>query len=135
MDVNYLISEYAKNPINNYEMKDFTIFQDQWNSICWDNIRVFLKIDDNWKIVDYSYTGEVAMITRAASSYLAELIIGRSIDDVLARDYDFMIQNWFQVSPRRKRAAVIAILAARNAIHKLKWDNKKDSFDELIEEY
>lgn len=43
-----------------------------------------------------------------------------------------MEDNDFIVSPRRKRAAVIAILAARNAIHTYQKDNITDTFDELI---
>jgi len=61
------------------------------------------------------------------------LIIGKELSEVLTRDYQTMLDNGFEVSPRRKRAAVIAILAARNAIHIYKADNKVDSFDDLIE--
>jgi len=45
-----------------------------------------------------------------------------------------MISQGFQVSPRRKRAAVIAIMAARNAIHNYLKDNKVDEFADLIED-
>lgn len=45
-----------------------------------------------------------------------------------------MVDQGFEVSPRRKRAAVIAILATRNAIHEYLKDNQKDTFDELIED-
>jgi len=45
-----------------------------------------------------------------------------------------MVEHGFEVSPRRKRAAVIAILATRNAIHEYLKDNKKDVFDDIIED-
>lgn len=45
-----------------------------------------------------------------------------------------MIDHGFEVSPRRKRAAVIAIMATRNAIHKYLKDSKEDVFDDLIED-
>jgi hypothetical protein len=44
-----------------------------------------------------------------------------------------MLDNGFEVSTRRKRAAVIAILATRNAIHTHLKDNKTDTFDDLID--
>jgi Tfp pilus assembly pilus retraction ATPase PilT len=45
-----------------------------------------------------------------------------------------MRDKWFQASPRRKRAVVIAIMAARNAIHNYLKDGKTDTFDDLIED-
>lgn len=45
-----------------------------------------------------------------------------------------MVDHGFEVSPRRKRAAVIAMLATRNAIHEHLKDSKKDVFDDLIED-
>lgn len=127
-----LIKEYSKNPINNFKMKDASIHQHEGNFICWDDIVVYLKIEDN-KIKEYSFDGNCSAITTAGASYLSELIVGKSITDILTWNYQTMLDNWFEVSPRRKRAAVIAILAARNAIHAYLKDGKTDSFDDLIE--
>jgi len=113
-------------------MKDATIHQHEGNFICWDDIVVYLKID-NEKVETYSFDGNCSTITTAGASYLSELIIGKDIKEILTRDYKTMIKAWFEVSPRRQRAAVIAILAARNAIHNYLKDNKVDTFDDLIE--
>jgi hypothetical protein len=45
-----------------------------------------------------------------------------------------MVDRWFEVSPRRKRAWVIAILATRNAIHKHINDGQNDTFDDIIDD-
>jgi len=45
-----------------------------------------------------------------------------------------MVDHGFEVSPRRKRAAVIAILATRNALHEYLKDSKEDVFDDIIED-
>ena len=42
-----IITEYNKNPVNFYEMKDFDISHHEWNFICWDDITVYLKIKNN----------------------------------------------------------------------------------------
>jgi hypothetical protein len=58
----------------------------------------------------------------------------------MKRNYETMIENGFEVSPKRKRAAVIALLAVRNAIHILRDDkNEKgeimeDDFDDLLDD-
>jgi len=127
-----LVKEYSKNPINNFKMKDATIHQHEGNFICGDDIVVYLKIEDK-KIKEYSFDGNCSAITTAGASYLSELIVGKDITDILTWNYQTMLDNWFEVSPRRKRAAVIAILAARNAIHIYLKDGKVDNFDDLIE--
>ena len=48
-----LIKEYAKNPLCNYEMKDFDISRHEGNFICGDDITVYLKIKDK-KISEFS---------------------------------------------------------------------------------
>ena len=128
-----MIQEYAKNPLQNFAMKEYTIKQHEGNFICGDDIIVYIVIKDD-KITDYSFDGNCSNITTAAASFLSEFIIGTSIEDVLHRNYQTMVDHGFEVSPRRKRAGVIAILATRNAIHKYKKDSNNDTFDDLIED-
>lgn len=127
-----LIKEYSKNPLQNFKMKDPTIHQHEGNFICGDDIIVYLKIEND-VIKAYSFDGNCSAITTAGASYLSELIIEKDIQEILTRNYQTMLDNGFEVSPRRKRAAVIAILATRNAIHAHLKDGKVDSFDDLIE--
>lgn len=128
-----IIQEYAKNPLQNFAMKEYTIKQQEGNFICWDDIVVYLVIKNN-KITEYSFDGNCSNITTAAASFLSEFIINTPIEEILHRDYQTMVDHWFEVSPRRKRAAVIAILATRNAIHTYREDGNNDSFDDLIED-
>lgn len=129
---NILIQEYSKNPINNFQMQDFTIKQHEGNFICWDDINVYLKIDNN-TVKDYSFDWNCSTITSASASLLAELIIWKNINEVLSRWYTFLNQNWLEVSKKRKRAAVIALLACRNAIHNYLKEDNRDSFDDLMD--
>lgn len=129
---NLLIQEYSKNPINNFKMQDFTIKQHEGNFICWDDITVYLKIEHN-KISDYSFDGNCSTITTASASLLAELIIDKEINEIIWRWYKFLNANWLEVSKKRKRAAVIALLATRNAIHNYLNQDKQDTFDDLID--
>ncbi len=130
---NLIIQEYAKNPLQNFAMKEFTVKQHEGNFICWDEITVYLKIKENI-IEEYSFDGNCSNITVAAASFLSEFILQTPIQDILHRDYKTMTDHGFEVSPRRKRAAVIAILATRNAIHTYLKDEQKDTFDDLIDD-
>lgn len=131
-EIELLIKEYAKNPINNFEMPDADVSRHEGNFICWDDITVYLKIQDN-RITEYSYDGSPSTVSLAAASFLAEFIIWATLDEVLSRNYETFAEKGFEVSPRRKRAAMIALLGVRNAIHKYLGEDKEDDFDELID--
>ncbi len=131
-ETNVLIQEYSKNPLCNTVMEDPTVSFHEWNFICGDEITVYLKIAD-WKISEYSYAWNTSTITSAAASFLSEFIVGASLDEILTWNYETMLSKWFEVSNRRKRAAVIAILASRNGTHQYLWDGKEDVFDDLID--
>lgn len=131
-EIELLIKEYAKNPINNFEMPDADVSRHEGNFICWDDITVYLKIQDN-RITEYSYDGSPSTVSLAAASFLAEFIIWATLDEVLSRNYETFAEKGFEVSPRRKRAAMIALLGARNAIHKYLGEDREDDFDELID--
>lgn len=121
MDNNYIVEQYIKNPVHNYPMEDFTIKQHEGNALCDDDITVYLHIQDN-KITKYSFDGDCSNITRAAAGFLGDIIIDQDIDTVLQWDYQTFKNHDFHVSPRRKRAATIALLASKNAIHTYKKD-------------
>lgn len=126
-----LISEYYKNPVNNYIMKNPTVSRSEWNTVCGDDIIVFCRIEGD-KIAEISFSGNTSMITTAAASYWTELATGMSIDRILTLWYDFMVGEWFEVSPKRIRAATIAILATRNAIHEYLKDGVVDERESVV---
>ena len=128
-----LIQEYSKNPLQNFALVEYTIKQHEGNFICGDDITVYLVIEDD-KIQNYSFDGNCSTITTAAASFLSEFIIWEDIQTVLTRSYQTMLDKGFEVSPRRKRAAVIAIMAVRNAIHIYLKDGSKDVFDDLMDD-
>ncbi len=128
-----LVQEYAKNPIQNFPLEKYTVKQHEGNFICGDDITVYLVIEKN-KIKEYSFDGSCSTITTAAASFLAEFIKGADIQDVLTRTHKTMQEKGFEVSAKRKRAAVIAIMAARNAIHEYLKDGQKDVFDDLLDD-
>lgn len=167
-----LVQAYYQNPVNNRAMPDATISRHEGNSLCGDDLTVYLKIEemrkreneekinsqftdhnsqlskdellseDNLefkiqnlklaKVVDRSYDGMPSMITQAAASFFSELVIGKTLDEVLHMNEQTMQDNDFIVSERRRRASVIAILATRNAIHAYLKDGKEDKFEDLL---
>lgn len=128
-----LITQYHDNPVNKRIIQNAHISRKEGNSICGDSITVYIMITDNL-IQDRSYEGDTSMITTAASSLLSELIIGKTIEECLHMTYEnTLFPVWFEVTPRRKRAGAIAILATRNGLHSYLWDEHLDTRDNVVE--
>jgi NifU-like protein involved in Fe-S cluster formation len=128
---NIILQEYSKNPVNNFEIDKYTVKHHEWNFICWDDITVFLLIEE-WNITNYSYTGNLSTVSIAVAGFLSEFIMESKIKDILSRDYNFINEKWIVVSNKRKRASILPILAIRNAIHKYMDDWIVDDFDDII---
>lgn len=127
-----LVQEYAKHPLCNYKMDDHTITSHEGNFICWDDINVYLIIENNI-VKKYSFDGDCSNITTAAASFLSEFIVWVKIDEILDWNLSFFVDRGFDVSKKRRRALVIGLMAVRNAIHNYLNDWKKDNFDDLLE--
>lgn len=130
---NEIITFYSKTPPNRWVMKDFTVKHFEDNNICWDELEIFLKIND-WKILDFSFEWDTAIITTACTSIFWESIIWMSLKQVLDIKYLYIEELvWMPISPRRKQAAVLWLLTTINAIHNYLEDWIQIDFDDLID--
>ena len=127
-----LVQEYYKSDQYNTISENFTVSVSQGNTLCGDTITVYLTIEDDI-VIDYSYSGEPAQITKAAAEFLWEFIIRAKIETVLTRNADRVKSEGFEVSHRRIRSSVSALLACKNAIHQYIQDNIIDEYEDLID--
>jgi len=128
---NETIIYYSKTPVNKGELDNFDVEYFEENEICGDDLKVFIKIDDN-KITDWSFTWDTAIITTACASIFGEAIVWMTLEEVLEKGYDFIVELIeSEVSSRRKNASLLGLLTTHNAIHKYLWDWKIEDFDDL----
>jgi NifU-like protein involved in Fe-S cluster formation len=131
MDTNALIIEYSNNPSNKYIMEDADIRYREHNRVCADVIEVFAKFRDN-KILDFSFDGYMSIVATACTAITWESLIGTDIDEVLTYDESYITSIiWDGISPRRKNASLIGLLAMKNAIHEWKKDGVKEDFSDV----
>ncbi len=129
---NEIITHYSKNPFNKFEMEDCSVSFFEENDVCWDDLNIYLKIEDGI-IKNWSFTWDTSIITTACWSVFWESIIWKNIDEVLKLDYRYLVELIeIEVTERRKKASVLALLATRNAIHKYLSDWIVDDFDDII---
>lgn len=127
-----LIAEYARNPPNNYRMDNYIVSHNEESRVCGDTIEVFLKIKENI-IEDYSFIWNTSIITTASASIFWESIIWMDIKDILDFSLDYIQDLIWEVSPRRRHAATLGLLATRNAIHGYLNDWITDDFSDVLE--
>lgn len=130
---NEIITFYSKNPPNHWILDDYTITRTQENLACWDDIEVYLKIEDN-KITEFSFDWDTSIISTACASIFWESIIGMDIKDILDLKYSY-IEKLVEmpISPRRKNASVLWMIVTQNAIHEYLNDWIVLDFDDLMD--
>lgn len=90
-----IILEHYENPINKGLVNDEGYYRINMNSLsCIDNLDFMIKIEDNI-IVDARFDGEACAISTSASSIMMNLIIGKTIKEVLniIDNYEAMIEE------------------------------------------
>lgn len=131
-DINALIVEYSKNPSNKYRIDHPTIHHREENRSCADIIEVFICLENN-TIVEWSFDGYMSIVATASASIFGESIIGKTVDEVLLLDEDY-IKDFFgnDISPRRRNGSLMGLLATRNAFHLYQKDGIRDDFSDIL---
>lgn len=132
-EYNDLILAYSKNPPNQGEMADATVEHLEESRVCTDVMKVFVKISPEALIQDWSFSGKTSLVTTACAAIFGESIVGKTVDEVLPLQYAYIRDLLgMDLTPKRHYAAVMAILATRNALHRWKHDKKLDDFSDVM---
>jgi nitrogen fixation NifU-like protein len=104
------------------------------NPTCGDEIRLRVRVDDG-VLEDVSYAAQGCSISQAAASVMADLVIGRKVDEGMALHEEFlaMMQGGGSVEPNEERLedgiafAGVAKFPARIKCALLAWMAWKDA--------
>lgn len=110
------IIDHYKNPRNQGELEDFTYRAQVANSVCGDELTIFLREEDG-KIVEVGYKGTGCAISMAGISMLSEKLKGMTVKQIAELPNEFVLEllGMEGKSPRLK-CALISIEAARRAV-------------------
>ncbi|HZQ05197.1 MAG TPA: SUF system NifU family Fe-S cluster assembly protein [Anaerolineae bacterium] len=104
------ILDHYHNPHHKGSLADPDILVNGGNPGCGDIVNIFVKVDENDRITDASFEGQGCTISMAASSLLMDKIIGKTISEVDAMDYNELIQELGEeVVQARIRCATLAL--------------------------
>lgn len=126
-----LIMAYSVNTPGKYIMENPTIRYRETNRVCSDVVEVFLRIENDI-ITEFSFDGYMSITATACVAITGELLTEKNISEILTLDENFIRENiGSDISPRRRLASLIGLLAIKNAIHEYKNDDEKEDFSDI----
>lgn len=132
MNSQELIIQYSQNPPNKQILDNATIRYRESNRVCADVVEVFLVIEND-ELRSFGFDGYMSIVATACVSITGELLEWWKLDDILTLNESFIHENiGNDISPRRRYASLIWLLAIKNAIHEWKQDGKKEDFSDIV---
>ena len=127
-----LIIEYSQNPSNKGIMDDANIRYREANRVCADVVEVFLWFDGE-TLSKFFFDGYMSIVATACVSITGEILEWWKLDDILELDESFIHEHiGTDISPRRRYASLIGLLAIKNAIHEWRKDGQKEDFSDIV---
>ncbi|HVO41374.1 MAG TPA: iron-sulfur cluster assembly scaffold protein [Aggregatilineales bacterium] len=115
------IQDHFDNPRHHGVMDNASISMKGGNPGCGDIVTVYLKLDAQERITDYSFDGEGCTISQAAASMLGEYVIGKTLKDVKNLDYNAFIDDiGREVVMNRPKCATLALNTVKAAERKFR---------------
>ena len=126
-----LIMAYSRDVPNKYIMAHPTLRYREVNRVCSDVVEVFLRIENDI-LTEFSFDGYMSITATACVAITGELLLEHNIDEILTLNEKFIHENiGNDISPRRRLASLIGLLAIKNAIHIYKNDGIREDFSDI----
>ena len=112
-------------------MENPTLRYREVNRVCSDVVEVFLRIENDI-LTEFSFDGYMSITATACVAITGELLLEHNIDEILTLNEKFVHENiGNDISPRRRLASLIGLLAIKNAIHIYKNDGIREDFSDI----
>ena len=85
-----IILDHGKNPRNKGKCKGFNHEAKAHNPLCGDKVHIFLKLNQEKKIIDMSFEGEGCAISLASASILTDTVKGKDLNLTKKISEDFL---------------------------------------------
>jgi nitrogen fixation NifU-like protein len=115
------ILDHYENPRHRGQLDDAEAVVEGGNPGCGDIVKVYVKVKDGRLVA--TFEGEGCTISQASASYLMDEVNGKPLDEVLAIDYDDLMDNLGkEIVQQRTRCATLSLDTLRAAIRKYERD-------------
>jgi nitrogen fixation protein NifU and related proteins len=110
------ILEHYKRPHNFGPLEDFDLEFEDSNPFCGDEQHVRIKLGDDGKVSDVRFEGSGCAISTAASSLLSDELSGKTREELLRLDKDFVLELLgIDISATRMKCALLGLKVVKGA--------------------
>lgn len=133
-----MITDHVENPRHYGRMADSTVQMTYGNPGCGDLITVFLKLDDQERVVDISFVDEnpnadnpntSCSVSRGATSILTQMVIGKTLSEIATLDP----KEWVDeiggqaVAATRPKCITLGLSAVKNAEKRYRYQQQQNA--------
>jgi nitrogen fixation NifU-like protein len=112
------ILELYRNPKNKKILEDFSNYQKENNPLCGDEVELFLKFDNDEKLIDIGFQGEGCAISQAGVSMLTEYIKGKTKEELQTITGEELLNllGLTSLNPTRMRCALLGLKTLQKSL-------------------
>ena len=110
------ILEHYKRPHNFGPLEDFDLEFEDSNPFCGDEQHMRIKLDGDGRVAELRFEGKGCAISTAATSLLSDELEGKSREELLRLDKDFVLDLLgIEISATRMKCALLGLKVVKGA--------------------
>jgi nitrogen fixation protein NifU and related proteins len=110
------ILEHYKRPHNFGRLESFDLDYEDTNPFCGDEQHVFIKLDDEDRVLDVSFEGQGCAISTAATSLLTDELAGMTRAEILRMPKETVLDLLgIEISATRMKCAMLGLKVVKSA--------------------